>query len=133
MEVNGQLHALAALPRGKSLRYPLGRRLGGPNSRFGHGGEEKRSLHWPSRESNRGLPARSVVTILTELPRLSIYYGYCVTGTNIFIFLWSQIYAKDDQFRVHNWWTFLLLKVMQFHLPNMDFTLISVKELGLRG
>jgi hypothetical protein len=29
MEVNGQLHALAALPPGKSSWYPLDRRLGG--------------------------------------------------------------------------------------------------------
>jgi hypothetical protein len=30
MEVSGQLHALVALPRGRSLRYPLDRRRGGP-------------------------------------------------------------------------------------------------------
>jgi len=30
-------------PRGKSLRYPLDRRLGGPQSRSGRGGEEKNS------------------------------------------------------------------------------------------
>jgi hypothetical protein len=34
-----QLHAPAALyPRGKDPRYPLDRRLGGPQSRSGHGG-----------------------------------------------------------------------------------------------
>jgi hypothetical protein len=43
MEVSGQLHAPAALPQGKSPRYPLDRRLGGPQSRSGRGGEEKNS------------------------------------------------------------------------------------------
>jgi len=30
----------------KSPRYPLDMRLGGPQGRFGRGGEEKKSLHW---------------------------------------------------------------------------------------
>jgi len=32
-------------PQGKSPHYPLDRRLGGPQSRSGHGGEEKNSFH----------------------------------------------------------------------------------------
>jgi len=32
-------------PQGKSLWYPLDRRLGGPQSCSGHGGEEKNSQH----------------------------------------------------------------------------------------
>jgi len=43
MEVSGQLQAPAALPQGKSPWYPLNRRLGGTQSRSGHGGEEKNS------------------------------------------------------------------------------------------
>jgi len=43
MEMNGQLHAPAALTPGKLPPYPLDRRLGGPQSRSGHGGEEKNS------------------------------------------------------------------------------------------
>jgi hypothetical protein len=43
MEVIGQLLTLAALPQGKSPRYLLDRRLGGPQSRSGRGGEEKNS------------------------------------------------------------------------------------------
>jgi hypothetical protein len=43
MEVSGQLHAPAALPQGKSPRYPLDRRLDGPQNRSGRGGEEKNS------------------------------------------------------------------------------------------
>jgi hypothetical protein len=37
VEVSGQLHASAALPPGKVFRYPLDRRLGGPQSRYGEG------------------------------------------------------------------------------------------------
>jgi hypothetical protein len=42
-----------------SLRYPLDRRLGGPQNRSGHGGEEKNSCP----QLNPGRPARSVVTM----------------------------------------------------------------------
>jgi hypothetical protein len=54
MEVSGQLHAPAALPPGKSPWYPLDRRLGGPQSRSGYGGEEKNSQ--TPRESNPRTP-----------------------------------------------------------------------------
>jgi hypothetical protein len=40
MEVSSQLHAPAALLQRKSRWYPLDRRLGGPQSRSGRGGEE---------------------------------------------------------------------------------------------
>jgi hypothetical protein len=39
LEVSGQLHAPAALPPGKSPRYPFYRRLGGPQSRSGRYGD----------------------------------------------------------------------------------------------
>jgi len=41
-----------------------------PHSRSGRGGEENDSHHCPYREMNPGRPASSLVTILTELPRL---------------------------------------------------------------
>jgi hypothetical protein len=41
MEVRGQLHALATLPRGKSPRYPLNMRLGRPQNLSGLCGGEK--------------------------------------------------------------------------------------------
>jgi hypothetical protein len=50
MKVSGQLHASAALPQGKSPWYPLDRRLGGLQSRSGHGGEEKNSQPLPGFE-----------------------------------------------------------------------------------
>jgi hypothetical protein len=50
MEVNGQLHAPATLPQGKSPFYTLDRRLGGPQSRSGRYGEEKNSQPPPGIE-----------------------------------------------------------------------------------
>jgi hypothetical protein len=43
MEMNDQLHALVTLSPGKEPWYLLDRRLGGPQSRPWHGGEEKNS------------------------------------------------------------------------------------------
>jgi hypothetical protein len=40
LEVSGQLQAPAALLPGKSPRYPLDKRLGGPRRRSGRRGEE---------------------------------------------------------------------------------------------
>jgi len=37
----GQLQAPPALPTGKSPQHPLDKRLGGPQSRSGRGGEDK--------------------------------------------------------------------------------------------
>jgi hypothetical protein len=54
-------------------RYPFDRWAGGPQSRSERWGEEKNSLLCPCRESNRGSPVRSLVTILTELPWLPIF------------------------------------------------------------
>jgi hypothetical protein len=51
MEVSGKLHAPAALPPEKESRYPLDRRLGGPQSRSGRGGEEKNSQPSPGIET----------------------------------------------------------------------------------
>jgi hypothetical protein len=57
MEVSGQLHTPAALPPGKEpRRYPLDRRLGGPQSRSGLRGE-KNNLVLPVIEP--GPPASS--------------------------------------------------------------------------
>jgi hypothetical protein len=70
MEVSGQLHAPAALPPGKETLVPMDRRLGGPQSRSGRGGEEKNSQPSPEIELyNLYRPARS-----PALYRLS-YHG----------------------------------------------------------
>jgi hypothetical protein len=58
MGVSGQRHAPAALyPRGKDPRYPLDRRLGGPQSRSGR--RDRRKILCPCRGSNPDRPARS--------------------------------------------------------------------------
>jgi hypothetical protein len=53
MEVSG-LHAPASLLQGKEPLVPLVRRLGGPQSRSGRGGEEK--IPTPHQESNPRTP-----------------------------------------------------------------------------
>jgi hypothetical protein len=50
MAVSGQLHAPASLPPGKSLWYTLHKRLGGPQSQSGRGGEEENSQPLPGLE-----------------------------------------------------------------------------------
>jgi hypothetical protein len=57
-------------PRGKRPWYPLDKRLGGPRSQSGRGGEEKSSHHYPCHEWNPRRLSCSLVTTLTELPRL---------------------------------------------------------------
>jgi hypothetical protein len=114
MEVSGQLHAPdALLPRGKML-YPLDKRMGGPQSRFGSGGEGKNSHDYPSWELRPGRPTRSLVTILTELSRLVISL-YSTKNKSCFILLHqlpiqnaaaSLLLSKYLQFLVHNTNTF---------------------------
>jgi hypothetical protein len=55
--------------RRKILLYPFDRRLDVPQSRSGRGGEEKGPLPRSSQHSITGRSARSLVTVLTELPR----------------------------------------------------------------
>jgi hypothetical protein len=68
MKVSGQLHIPAALPPGQSPWYPLHRRLGGPQSRSGRGGEEKNSKLLPALETPIVQPVAERYT--TELSRL---------------------------------------------------------------
>jgi hypothetical protein len=51
----------------------LDRRLSGPQSRAGRGGDEKKFQ--PCRESNSGFPARGLDTIWTELLWLSLLHA----------------------------------------------------------
>jgi hypothetical protein len=80
-------------PQGKSHWYPLGRRLGGPQSRSGRGGEEKNSQPPPPeiepRSSDRPICSQS-------LYRLS-YPGSCKKGTRVYpkvsgLAAWSENY-----------------------------------------
>jgi hypothetical protein len=71
MEVNGQLHAPAALPPGKEQLVPLDRRLGGLQSSSGRGGKDKNSQPLP------GLEFQIIQTVTqrytTELSRFLTY------------------------------------------------------------
>jgi hypothetical protein len=58
-------------PRGMRPCYPLNKRLGGPQSWSGRGGDEQTPYHCPCQELNPGRPSISLVTILTELPRVN--------------------------------------------------------------
>jgi hypothetical protein len=62
-------------PRGSNSRYPLVRKLCEPQSRCGRGCKEKNPS--PCLESKPGCPAHSLVTILTELPRLLDSCPWC--------------------------------------------------------
>jgi hypothetical protein len=58
MEVSGQFTPLPLYPQGKNPCYPLHWRLGGPQSRSGHCGEEKISQPLPGKKhkkSKRGI------------------------------------------------------------------------------
>jgi hypothetical protein len=76
MDVSSQLHAPAALPQGKRPWYPLDRRLGGPQSRSGRGGEGKNSQPLSGLEH---LIIQSVaqrcITELSRLQRTKNYLG----------------------------------------------------------
>jgi hypothetical protein len=77
MEVSGQLHAPAALPPGKEpTRYPLDRKLSGPQSRSGHGDKEKNS---PVPAGNRTLEPRSSSTVTQR------YTDWAITALKNFI------------------------------------------------
>jgi hypothetical protein len=64
----------ALAPGGKGPRYPLDRRLGGPQSRSGHRGYRKKSFRL-CRGSNLDCPVVQPVARLTELPD-SLFLSY---------------------------------------------------------
>jgi hypothetical protein len=70
MEVSGQLYAQAGLPQGKSPWYPLDKKLSGPQSRAGHGDEEKNSQPLPGLEPPIIQPVAQRYT--TELSRIKL-------------------------------------------------------------
>jgi hypothetical protein len=75
MEVNGQLHAPVALPQGKNPSYPLDKKLGGPQSPSGLGGEEKNCQPLPGLETPIIQPvAQRYTTELSQLPKLCLCF-----------------------------------------------------------
>jgi hypothetical protein len=76
-------------PQGKSPLYPLDRRLGGPQSRSGRGGEEKNSQHIPGLEPPIIQPvAQRYTTELSRLPKLNIAP---FNSFLIFVFIWFDL------------------------------------------
>jgi hypothetical protein len=63
-------------PWGKSTRYPLDRRLGGSQSQSATRGKEKNLCS--CQKLNPGLPAHSLITVLTELTWLLMVTYMCV-------------------------------------------------------
>jgi hypothetical protein len=72
MEMSGQLHALTLRPSHPGERPPvrIGQEAGWAPEWYGRNGGKKKSLPCTCRESKPARPARSLVTILTELLRL---------------------------------------------------------------
>jgi hypothetical protein len=66
MEMSGQLHVPVALPPGEGAHVTHWLR-GWVDLRAGVDAEAKRKIRSPCRESNPVLPARSLITIVTEL------------------------------------------------------------------
>jgi len=66
MEVSDHLHVPAASTVGKEPRYPLDRRLGGPQSWCGYGGGEEKPFPVPDGNRNPGRPIHSLVSIITN-------------------------------------------------------------------
>jgi len=75
MEVSDQLHAASALPRGKSPRYILDRKLGEPQSQYERGEDEKKIRHCSLSEIEPRSSSPYLVTILTELPSQDSHKG----------------------------------------------------------
>jgi hypothetical protein len=99
MEVNGQLHAPALYPQGKSHWYPLDRRLSRPQNRSGRGDEEKNSQPLPG-------PTPPIIQAvawrcITELSRLHSAMSHTLRqrvsgGTRKSCFLFSQTSSPTD-------------------------------------
>jgi hypothetical protein len=75
MEESGQLHAPAGLLQGKGPWYQLDKRLGGSQSRSGHGGEEKNSQALPGLEPPIVLPVAHWA-IPAPAVRFYMFYTY---------------------------------------------------------
>jgi hypothetical protein len=83
--------------RSQNPRYPLDRRLGGPQSRSGRGDEERKSHNYPRRESNPDRPARSIVSVLTELFRLLSKIHFIIFPSTPKSTVWSLSFGFYDQ------------------------------------
>jgi hypothetical protein len=99
MELSGQLHAQATSPSGRNpSTHWIGRWVG---PRTGLTAVARKKDPSPRRKSSHS-PARSLVTALTELPRLTMYYYYylllfVMRGYSVTIWNYSEtIYLGTD-------------------------------------
>jgi hypothetical protein len=95
-----QLHVSGAYPQGNLPRYPLDRRLGGPQSRSGRGREEKNSQPPPG---NRTPESRSSSLYLVCMVKLKYTYRLLIGKPERKIphevwigFIWLEIGSSDD-------------------------------------
>jgi len=75
--------------RGKGRRYPLDRSLIRPWNWSGRGGDEEKSHHSTCQKLKSGHSARSLVSILTELPRLQFVLCRLFKRWNTFLWGWD--------------------------------------------
>jgi hypothetical protein len=101
MGASGQRHAPAALyPRGKDPRYPLYRRLSGPQSRSGHRGYRKNALPLLGIEPrSSGRPARSQTLHCLSYPAHDIYFYFIQRHCQLL-----RLYAISSNKRIGEWW-----------------------------
>jgi hypothetical protein len=89
LEVSRQLHAPAALPPGKGPRYPLDRRLGGPQSRSGRFGEQKIIDPTGTRTPTPRSSSPYIVAIITIIFIIIIIVVVIVVALQPFVGPWS--------------------------------------------
>jgi hypothetical protein len=96
--MSGQIHTLAALPR-----FSFGRKLNGPQSWSGRGGEGKKM--WHCRESNSGRPAHNSITSLS-------YSGSCLS---VFVTVLHQLESLYLLFHImgHKWHTLIIARICE--------------------
>jgi hypothetical protein len=73
--MNGRIHALGTPSVGKKRRYPGGMGLGGPQSRSGHDGKEKKV---PSPTGNRTSIVQPLASHYTDWATLALRTDNCI-------------------------------------------------------
>jgi hypothetical protein len=107
----------------KSPWCPLDRRLGGPKSRSGRGGEEKISHYCPCRELNPCRQAHTLVSILSQLTQVLLFKVQTVCGNQ-----WNEPTYNLNSFSL----TFIQPFIWSFQYGDNSVLLILV-DIGSRG